>query len=187
MIKENPAVFEHWDTPLEITGNVDCRNSPITHLSSHLTFSEPNKEGYSANFWDCRNLKTATGTFHGAVSFANAGIQKIENLHVMQTNKDGLSASFWACKDLEIATGSYAGYVNFLSSGIHTIKNLNVKNTKEQAYANFENCPNLHTLENWDLSKTILIEPEKLEAEKKRRAKLQKHLKETQAQELPFL
>jgi hypothetical protein len=39
MIAENPSVFEHWDTPLEITEYVDCSHTNITHLSPHLTFS----------------------------------------------------------------------------------------------------------------------------------------------------
>jgi hypothetical protein len=33
MIAENPSIFEHWDSPLEITESVDCRMNNITHLS----------------------------------------------------------------------------------------------------------------------------------------------------------
>jgi hypothetical protein len=89
MIKKNPSVFEHWDTPLHITTPVNCENSLITH-------------------------------------------------------PDGVVADFLG-------------------------------------------CPNLHTLENWDLYNEITIEPEKLATEIKRRATFQKFLKESQPKPLPFL
>ncbi len=52
MIKGNPSVFEHWETPLEITEFIDCEYSPITHLSKHLTFSGKDNHGDSAMFCD---------------------------------------------------------------------------------------------------------------------------------------
>jgi hypothetical protein len=187
MISENPSVFEHWNTPLEITEYVNCENSEITHLSKHLTFSGKNDIGYSANFWDCKNLKVATGTFQGTVIFANAGIQKIENLQVTQTKKQGLSASFGACKALEIASGNFEGAVDFDDSGIHSIQNLHVHSPNQsKIYASFLGCANLKTLESWDLSKHIEIEPEKLQAEIKRRAALKKFIQETQPLPLPI-
>jgi hypothetical protein len=186
MVAENPSVFEHWETPLEIIGYVNCKHSPITHLSQYLTFSEP-QNGNSASFEDCENLKIATGTFHGWISFNRSGIEKIEKLHVIKDNK-GASASFYQCKSLQIATGNYAGFVDFLESGIHSIQNLHIENPDEDGhYASFENCPNLKNLEGWDLSKEILNTPRKLKAEKKRRAALKKYHKETQVESLPFL
>jgi hypothetical protein len=50
-----------------------------------------------------------------------------------------------------------------------------------------KNCPNLENLEGWDLSKEIVIEPEKLAAEKRRRAALKKFHKNTKPKTLPFL
>jgi hypothetical protein len=113
LIDENPSVFEHWETPLEITDYIECKNSPITHLSKHLTFSGKNIVGSTANFWGCKNLKNATGTFNGAVNFADCGIKKIENLHIKETDGDNHAANFRNCKSLQIATGTYPGHINF--------------------------------------------------------------------------
>jgi hypothetical protein len=184
MIDENPSVFEHWETPLEITEYVDCRDSNITHLSPHLTFSGKDNDEWSATFSECERLETATGTFRGFVSFANSNIKKIDKL---QTFNKKQSASFFNCKSLEIATGHYPGFVWFTFSGIHSIQNLHIENpNKKGEYADFKNCDMLKTLKGWDLSKEIEIEPEKLAAEKERQALL-KFKKETEAQTLPFL
>jgi hypothetical protein len=192
MISENPSVFEHWDTPLEITGFVNCKQSSITHLSKHLTFSGKNQEGEAANFAGCQNLKTATGTFHGFVYFANSSVETIENLLVTEADILNLAASFFGCPNLKTASGKYAGWVTFGDSGIHSIRKLNISHTAEDGnYASFENCPNLTDLSNWDLSKKIKIEFGKLADEKIRRKKelsaLQKFHKENQIEELPFL
>jgi hypothetical protein len=187
MISENPSVFEHWNTPLEITEHVDCKKSKITHLSKHLTFSAQDRNGDAADFSECENIKTATGTFHGGVWFAFSGIQKIENLIITKPNEAELAASFYICNNLQVATGTYPGLVNFFGSGIHSIQNLHVKKPNGSGtYAEFSNCKNLHSLQNWDLSKKILIEPEKLAAEKERRA-IQKFHSKTQPETLPFL
>jgi hypothetical protein len=231
MIKENPSVFEHWDTPLEITEYVNCQNSPITHLSKYLTFSGDKETGDAASFLNCSHLKVATGTFHGYVGIQNSGIQSIENLTVTKPNNDGNAARFANCHNLKVATGTYLGSVSFHESGIENIENLTVTkaNTwgvaaylsdcpnlkvatgtypgfvcfqksgiqqikeltitnpnKDGDYARFTKCRNLQTLKGWDLSKQIKIEPEKLAAEKERRA-LQKFQKETGPTSLPFL
>jgi hypothetical protein len=183
-IEENPAIFKDWETPLEITEFVDCNQSPITHLSKHLTFSKKNKFGNSASFYKCPNLKIATGTFAGHVDFQHCGIEKIENLNVGK-NYDDNSAWFFGCKKLKIATGNFAGLISFRNSGIHKIENLNTPR-KNGHYGDFHGCPNLKTLEGWDLSKPIGIEPKKLAAEKERRA-LKKFQKETNPSPLPFL
>ncbi len=191
MIKENPSVFRNWDIPLEITEYVNCYNSPITHLSKHLTFSGKTgkiNSGNSANFRHCENLKIATGIYKGGVCFSHSGIEKIENLTVTQTETHELAANFKHCKSLQIATGTFDNYVTFEASGIHSIQNLHIQNPDwDGDFACFSDCSNLRTLEGWNLSKQIEIEPEKLEYEIKRRATLKKFHKETQVEELPFL
>jgi hypothetical protein len=187
MIEANPSIFENWNTPLEITEYVECRKSPITHLSKHLIFTK-NIDGTAAYFNLCPNLKIATGTFHGYVSFGNAGIEKIEAFTVTQPNKIGEAATFAYCLNLKIATGNYPGFVNFGESGVHSIKNLHIqKPDKNGDYVAFYNCHNLHTLEGWDLNKQIWIEKHKLQKEIKRRTSLQKFVIETSPKELPFL
>ncbi len=231
IIAENPSVFEHWETPLEITGYVNCQNSPITHLSPHLTFSGKNEDGDTASFLNCPHLKVATGTFHRYVGFQNSGIESIENLTITQPNNAISAARFTNCHNLKVATGNYPGFVSFEKSGIEHIENLTVTkaNTwgfaaylsdchklkvatgtypgfvcfeksgiqqikeltitnpnRDGDYARFTKCRNLQTLKGWDLSKKIKIEPEKLAAEKERRA-LQKFQKETGPTSLPFL
>jgi hypothetical protein len=172
MITKNPSVFEHWNSPLEITEFVDCSHTNITHLSPHLTFSGTNtsdkwRKGWVANFAHCSKLQIATGTFHGFVLFSNSGVEKIENLHITKTNGDGWAASFRECQNLEIATGNYPtgnypGAVDFCK------------------------CPKLN-LDKLDFCLNFEIEPEKIEAEKKRRASLQKYVEATQIEPLPFL
>jgi hypothetical protein len=158
---------------------------------SYLTFSGKNEAGDVAYFTRCPNLKTATGTFHGFVSFSWSDVKKIENLTITKTdNKKGKgnAASFLHCTNLQIATGTYPGFVSFHKSGIHSIQNLHVQNpSNEGSYADCYNCPNLKTLEGWDLTKTILIEEEKLEAEIKRRKTLKTFVQRNQPPELPFL
>jgi hypothetical protein len=187
MIAEKPSVFKHWETPLEITEYVDCTHSPITHLSKHLTFSGHNECGNSANFEGCEDLKLATGNFKKIVLFSYSGVEKIEALTVGEPGDDD-SAYFDNCPNLKIATGNFQGYVTFRYSGIEKIENLNIQNPNIPGnYANFYACPNLKTLEGWNLSKKINIEPQKLQAETKRRAALKKFQKETQPENLPFL
>jgi hypothetical protein len=188
MIAENPSVFEHWDTPLEITEYIDCSDFKLTHLSKHLTFSGKNSNEETADFWNCENLKIATGKFEGYVRFAESGIEKIENLIITQTDINGWAASFEHCLNLKIATGHYPGFVQFFDCGIHSIQNLRIEKPKSNGvYADFSLCPNLQTLEGWDIFQKILVEPEKLEAEIKRRIALKKFHKETDPSPLPFL
>jgi hypothetical protein len=187
MIEENPSVFEHWDTPLEITEYINCQYSNITHLSPHLTFSARDKHGWSATFDYCVDLKIATGNFKSYVYFGSSGIKKIENLHILHSNPNGNAANFYNCKSLQIATGTYPGFVSFESSGIHSIKDLHIQTpNKQKKYTDFKDCQRLHILQGWDLSKEIYIESEKLESEIKRRS-VQKFIRETGPQELPFL
>jgi hypothetical protein len=188
MINENPAVFKHWETPLEITEYVNCKFSAITHLSPHLTFSGRNSNGASADFSECKHLKIATGTFGCLVAFSGSGIETIEDLHIKNVNTEGWAACFDNCKNLKVATGTYPGCVFFNGSGVNSIEKLHITGQDyNYGHANFKDCLNLQTLEGWDLSKKIKIEPEKLEAEKKRRASLKKFHKETKVEELPFL
>jgi hypothetical protein len=187
MIADNPAVFEHWKTPIEITEYIECEDSNITHLCPSLTFTGKNNVGEAANFRNCKSLKNACGTFLGYVSFVRSSIETCKTLTVKKRNKAHWSASFAFCPNLQIATGNYFGYVNFEESGIHTIQALTIQNSdQDRYYADFTNCPNLKTLHGWDLSKKIFIEPAKLAFEKERRT-LQKFLKESQPKALPFL
>jgi hypothetical protein len=187
MISENPSVFEHWETPLEITEHVDCRDSPITHLSPHLTFSGRSENGHAANFLRCP-IKIATGTFHGFVSFIKTKVEKIEKLKITGTDGFNCAVSFAYCANLKIATGTYPGRVSFANSGIQKIENLEIKKEGDGDYfAYFQNCKKLQTLEGWDLSKPIKIEAEKIEAEKKRRQALKTFHQRTPPNELPFL
>ncbi len=136
--------------------------TPPLHLSPYLIFSGKNYDGESAVFFNCKNLKNATGTFHGYVGFPHCSGQTIESLHILQPENIGYAASFKYCKNLKIATGTYPGCINFTESGIQSIQNLHVQNPNEDGiYAYFNECPNLKTLEGWDLSKTSDIEPEK--------------------------
>jgi hypothetical protein len=188
MIKKNPSIFEHWNTPLEITEYIACTKFSITHLSKHLLFSGKNRMGESASFSLCKSLKIATGTFQNYVYFGHSGIEKIEDLHILQTDPKGHAVSFAGCPNLKIATGNYPGCVNFSGSEIHSIHNLQIEKPNTSGdYARFWNCPNLHTLNGWDLSKQIHIEPEKLESEINRRASLKNFIQETIPKELPFL
>jgi hypothetical protein len=144
MIAENPSVFKHWETPLEITEYVNCQDSPITHLSKYLTFSGKNERGDAAYFLRCPNLETATGTFDGHLSILGSGIQYIENLTITQPDKYGNAAEFTHCKNLQVATGTYPGFVRFESSGIGRIKNLVITQPDNSGNAaNFEDCRNL--------------------------------------------
>jgi hypothetical protein len=195
MVSENPSVFKEWNTPLEITEYIECSRSirypniqKITHLSKHLTFSGKNKAGTAADFYGCKDLETATGTYHGYVSFGDSGIKKIEDLHITNTDNGGWAACFEGCKNLEVATGTYPGGVNFLDSGIHSIYNLQIEKANIHGnYASFRDCTKLKNLQEWDLSKQIQIEPEKIEAEIKRRQALKTYVNKSQPEELPFL
>jgi hypothetical protein len=191
MITENPSVFEHWDTPLEITEYVNCYGSRITHLSKHLKFLGRNPDGESASFYKCQSLTLATGNFKGHVSFEYSAVEKIKNLITGKRDTGwfaDFSADFTGCKSLQIATGNYPGFVNFSSSGIHKIHNLHIENpNSSRIYTNFLDCPNLKTLEGWDLSKQSWVEDHKLEAEKKRRAALKNFHTERKIESLPFL
>jgi hypothetical protein len=187
MVKENPSIFEHWETPLEITEYVDCSSSIITHLSPHLTFSGKNENENTASFYDCKSLKNATGTFHGYVNFAMSRVEEIKALTITQPNTIGWAANFYGCERLQIATGTYPGCVGFGETNVYTIKNLEVQNPEKDGYfADFRNCPKLHNLEGWNLSKKIQAEPKLLAAEKAKAA-LKKFVKESQPEKLPFL
>ncbi len=78
MLTENPSVFKHWETPLEIIEYVDCEASPITHLSPLLTFSGRDNVGDSACFLKCAQLENASGTFNGYVYFTHSNIRKLK-------------------------------------------------------------------------------------------------------------
>ena len=145
LIEKDPSWCLCIKEPIEITTFVNLSYGNITHLSPLLTFSGKNEDNWVANFYECENLKVATGTFHGFVHFGYSGIEKIENLNVTETDKVNESTSFSNCQNLKVATGNYKGRVNFSNSGVTTIKNLNIKapdNYGEKAH--FLNCPILY-------------------------------------------
>jgi hypothetical protein len=192
MVLENPSVFEHWETPLEITDAIHLANSPITHLSPQLTFTGKNTDGWSAWFENCKQLKTATGVFKNPPCFYTCHIEKIENLVIQNATKNGLAASFYGCYALKIATGNYPGFVDFKRSGIERIENLHIENPySDGEYADLRHCKNLHSLAGWNISKPLTIEWEKLEAEKNRIEKQKEAIKDwkekTDPSPLPFL
>ena len=126
LIQQNPSWCKNLKEQLEITTFADFRNSQITHLSPLLTFSH--KE-WAGDFSNCKDLKVATGTFHGPVDFSRSSIEKIENLTVTGTNKYRASTSFFGCQNLKVATGNYKGSADFRNSGVTSIKNLIIKNS----------------------------------------------------------
>ncbi len=187
MVKKNPSVFKDWKTPLEIKGYVECEESPITHLSKHLIFSGRNKAGNTADFFRCKNLQIATGTFNGLAYFVQSGIKKIKELSITQPNTNGWAANFFLCPNLKIATGNYPGLVNFRRSGIQKIKNLHIQNPDPDGiFVLLSDCENLNNLKDLNLEQTLEIEPEKLAREKERRA-VQQFFQKTQPKKLPFL
>jgi len=141
LIRANPSWCKNLKEPLEITSYVELSYSNITHLSPLITFSGTDSQGKTISLLSCRNLKVATGTFHGYASFSHSGIEKIENLTVTITNQDAGSAGFFNCTNLKIATGTYNGFVDFGNSGVTIIKNLVIENASSLAKAMFRNCP----------------------------------------------
>jgi hypothetical protein len=175
-ITQKPDFCAGITEPLHIQGNVDCEGHSITVLSQHLVFEN------EAVFRFCENLKTATGTFLETCSFAVSRVENIESLYVKQT------CSFLNCVFLKKANGTFDNCVDFENSGIEKIENLRVnKPNKHKIFADFTGCEYLQNLENWDLSKKIRIEPEKLEKEIRRRESLRNYQKTSKGGTLPFL
>ena len=139
-IEKDPSWCLGITEPTEITTYINIMCGEITHLSPLITFTGKNIEGWSANFYNCKNLKVATGRFAGAVDFSGSGVEKIENLYVEGTNIRLNSASFWNCKNLKVASGTYKGSVSFNHSGVTTIKNLKIKTIHSTGEASFV-CP----------------------------------------------
>ena len=96
LIKKDPSWCKNLKEPLEITSYVNMEGNPITHLSPLITFSGENYSGWAADFYGCKNLKVATGTFLGGVWFLSAGIEKIKKLNIVRsTNLE--AANFIGC------------------------------------------------------------------------------------------
>jgi len=141
LIIKDPTWCSKLTKPTEVTTYCNLARSNITHLSPLLTFKGLNQEGDVADLAFCKNLKVATGTFYGYVSFSWAGIEKIENLEVKEPNSELEAASFQECTKLKIATGTYNGHVSFYSTAIIKIEDLLVlQPNKNGEAANFEEC-----------------------------------------------
>jgi hypothetical protein len=95
---------------------------------------------YLASFYACDNLKVATGTYDGPVTFSGSGIEEIKNLNIRKASSDG--AVYMArCKKLKTATGTYPGYANFYTSGVTEIKDLHILAPNNRGYAaDFRGC-----------------------------------------------
>jgi hypothetical protein len=196
LLQKNPSFCKDLTKPLTITGYVILTNHPITHLSKYLIFE------LGANFENCPKLKIATGKFLNPVSFKGNAIEEIQELEVYSEgalqdqegedfspfNDELEAANFSDCQNLKAASGTFHGWVTFQNSGIQKIKNLETTMADSYGkYANLHGCKKLTQLDSWDLSKEIYIEPEKLEAEIKRRAALKQFIDKSKPEELPFL
>jgi len=96
LIKKDPSWCKDLKEPLEVTTSVSLRGSEITHLSPKIMFTGINNNGWAADFYGCKNLKVATGTFLGGVWFLSAGIEKIKKLNIVRsTNLE--AANFIGC------------------------------------------------------------------------------------------
>ena len=141
-INKNPSWCASLKNPLEVTTFADLYGSLITHLSPLITFSGRDASGNSADLSYCENLKVATGTFNGFISFVNSGVEKIEKLNITGASINGDSINFSGCENLKVATGTYKGAAVFHSSGVTTIKNLNIETPNDQGrMAYFRGCP----------------------------------------------
>ena len=69
LINKYPSWCKDLKEPLEITTFTNLRGSNITYLSPLLTFSGKNEYEHVATFGNCKNLKVATGTYLGFVTF----------------------------------------------------------------------------------------------------------------------
>ena len=143
LIEKDPSWCLTIKKPLEITTYVNLEYSKITHLSELLNFTGKNTYGDSADFSNCKNLKTATGNFKHGVMLQGSGIEKVEKLNV-GIDDNGNSAGFTECKNLKTASGNFKSYVNFDNSGVTTIKKLHVEKSGTAPLnekASFKNCP----------------------------------------------
>ncbi len=147
----DPAWASKLNEPVEITTFCEITSSDISHLSPHLHFTGKNCCGMVAEFWFCQNLKVVQGTFHGGVSFSQAGIERIDYESFAVTECRGVAATtFSSCFDLKVAEGTFAGPVYFSSCGIERIdpKKLIITPTGEKGMvAIFDECPRLKVVE----------------------------------------
>jgi len=143
-VTRDPAWASKLTEPVEITTYANLKGSNITHLSPLLTFSGKDKDGDTASFKNCPNLKIATGKFVGWVTFSKSRIEKIQDLEVTQPNTYGWAADFYECQNLKVATGKFEGSVNFARSGIERIQDLEVTQPNKEGWAAaFWGCQNL--------------------------------------------
>jgi len=137
LIEANPNWCKDLKEKTSITTYADLSNSNITQLSPLLTFTAKKE---SATFCNCKNLKVATGTFKGYVSFGNSGVEKIEDLKVTGSDTYGSAASFVNCKNLKVAAGTFRGGVYFSDSGIEKIGKLKITSTMVRTLSEFYGC-----------------------------------------------
>jgi hypothetical protein len=146
-INQDPSWCKTLTEPTEITTYCNMMGSNITHLSPLLTFSGRDEYGVVASFSHCENLRIATGTYHGFVSFFSSGVEEIRDLVISAPDTNGYAASFYTCKNLRVASGTYPGFVDFSQSGVEEIKDLVVSTPDVDGdAASFYGCKNLRVV-----------------------------------------
>ena len=66
------------------------------------------KDGCSATFCDCPNLKVATGTYEGFVGFQDTGVTTIKDLIIKNSDREEEKAYFYGCP-ISYAPEKYRG------------------------------------------------------------------------------
>jgi len=146
LIKKDPSWCQTITESTTITDYCDLVASWITHLSPLLIFAGKNEDGWAANFFECKELKKAEGTFLGKVVFSRSGIEEIGKLEISKPGLNGGAADFVQCENLKAARGKFAGYVDFAQSGIKKTEGLEITAANDEGNAaNFLRCENLKT------------------------------------------
>jgi hypothetical protein len=141
---ENPAWASTLIEPIEITGDASLTDSPITHLSPLLRFTQTEK----LKFKNCKSLLNAAGETQSAVKFENCGIQSIHELKINTPNNALVVATFKKCYELADPTGIFPGPVRFKKCGLKTTNGLVIKQgARYGSTLVLEKCQQLETLE----------------------------------------
>jgi hypothetical protein len=128
----DPQWAKNLDYPVLVKGYVNMKGSKIKSLSKWLRFMGSNEDGECANFSNCKSLKTAEGTFNGAVDFSHSNIERIRRLKVLGVDRWSWSAYFHKCPKLNTLSGEFYGPVAAAESGIECIQNLKIDKKNQQ-------------------------------------------------------
>jgi len=120
--------------------------------------------GVVCSFRGCTNLKVATGTYPGCVSFSYSGIEEIKDLFIspdiQKPGEDGNAAFFSNCERLRVATGTYPGYVEFAGSGVTEIRDLHIIHPNGEGEATDLSGCDIQKISNFTYKGKIFAEPE---------------------------